>query len=62
MAQFDSQGIRQLTNLMEGDVRELMERLQALQEMSREYTSFAGTDADMPGTVQFIIRTDSIGE
>ena len=45
---------------MEGDAHELIERLRALQELSGEYTSFAGTDADMPGSVQFIIRTESI--
>ena len=60
MALFDAQGIQKLTNLMEGDAHELIERLRALQELSGEYTSFAGTDADMPGSVQFIIRTESI--
>jgi hypothetical protein len=47
---------------VESDAHELIERLRALQKLSGEYTSFAGTDANVPGTVQFIIRTDSIGE
>ena len=62
MTRFDREGIRQLTDLVEGDAVELIARLRALQELSGEYTSFAGTDANVPGTVRFIIRTDSIGE
>ena len=60
MAQFNSQGIQKLSDLMEGDARELIERLRAVQALSQEYTSFAGTDAGLPGSVQFIVRTESI--
>ena len=38
----------------------LVDRLKAVQAMSRDYTSFGGTDTDQPGSVQFILRTDSI--
>ena len=62
MAEFDEEGIRKLSDLMEDDVQELIDRLRAVQELSREYTSFDGSDGILPGSVQFIIRTESIGK
>ena len=60
MAEFDKEGIRALSGLVEDDARELIDRLKAVQELSREYTSFDGGDCGTPGTVQFIVRTESI--
>ena len=42
------------------DAQELIGRLKAIKAMSEEYTSFAGAKSDMPGSVRFVIRTDSI--
>ena len=60
MATFDEQGIKALSGLVEGDAQELIGRLKAIKAMSEEYTSFAGAKSDMPGSVRFVIRTDSI--
>lgn len=60
MAEFDEKGIRELAKLVEEDAQELIDRLKAVKELGKEYTSFAGADSDMPGTVQFIIRTEAI--
>ena len=60
MAEFDEEGIQELSKLVEDDAQEFIDRLKAVKELSEEYTSFAGADRDMPGTVQFIVRTESI--
>ena len=62
MAEFNEKGIGALQNLMEEDVDHLLDRLRALQEYSKEYDSFSGKAEDMPGSVRFIMRTESIGE
>ena len=62
VARFNSEGIQKLSDLAEGDAQELVERLRALQTLSREYTSFAGTGVALPASVRFIIRTESIGQ
>ena len=59
MSKFDKEGIQVLSKLLEDDAEVLIERLKTVQEMSSEYTSFEG-DADMPSSVRFIIRTESI--
>jgi putative membrane protein len=62
MAQFDEEGIQELNSLVEEDAQGLLNRLRAVQALSQEYTSFTGDNSTMPGTVRFILRTDSIGE
>ena len=60
MAQFDSDGIRKLSAVLEDNGQVLLDRIRALQDLSEEYTSFSGTGGALPGSVRFIIRTDSI--
>ncbi len=63
MTQFDREGIQKLSDLWEGDFDQLLQRLRALQAYGKEYTSFAGQgQSDMPSTVKFICRSQSIGE
>ena len=50
-----------LTDLVDGDLSTLTERLRATVETAQGYTSFAGIANDMVGEVKFIYRTDSIG-
>lgn len=62
MRKFDKEGIEELSELFHDDAADFIDRLRALQEYGKEYTTFSGKSNDMKGTVRFIIRTDSIGE
>ena len=57
----NEKGIRKLTDMVEGDISTLTERMRATVETAQSYTSFAGIADDMEGEVKFIYRTDSIG-
>ena len=60
MTEFDEDGIEALSELVGDNAQELVDRLKAVQALGKEYTSFAGTNGDDSGSVQFIIRTASI--
>ena len=62
MSTFDEEGIQTLSRLVEDDAQGFFDRLRALQDYAGEYTSFSGGVPGTPGTVKFIIRTDSIEE
>ena len=62
MTEFDEDGIEALSELVGDNAQELVDRLKALQALGKEYTSFAGTTGDDAGSVQFILRTESIGK
>lgn len=59
--ELNEKGIRKLTDMVEGDISTLTERMRATVETAQSYTSFAGIANDMEGEVKFIYRTDSIG-
>lgn len=59
--ELNEKGIRKLTDMVEGDISTLTERMRATVETVQSYTSFAGIADDMEGEVKFIYRTDSIG-
>ena len=60
MGTFDEEGIQTLSRLVEDDAQGFFDRLRALQDYAGEYTAFSGGVPGTPGTVKFIIRTDSI--
>ena len=62
MAKFDAEGISKVADLFQGDAETLIDRLRAIRELDGSYTSFSGEAKDMPTTVKFIYRMDSIGE
>jgi putative membrane protein len=62
MAEFDQEGIQELTSVFQDDAQGLIDRVRAVQALSREYTSFTGGSDQGDGSVRFIMRTDSIGE
>jgi putative membrane protein len=61
LTEFNEKGISKLTELLDGDLTGLAERLRATVEAAQNYTSFSGISDDMDGEVKFIYRTDSIG-
>ena len=62
MAEFDTDGIQKLSSLVQDDGQEFFDRLRALQDYGRSYTTFSGANSELPSEVRFVIRTESIGE
>ena len=61
LREFREQGIDKLVEAVDGNLEELTARIRAVTEVSRQYTSFAGSPAGMDGSVKFLYRTDAIG-
>lgn len=62
MNEFRTQGLDKLSALLGGDAGALQARIDALKEVSSSYDSFAGCADGMDGSVQFVFRTDAIGD
>lgn len=60
LKQFDEDGIRKLTELIDGDLANVVTRLKATIDVSEHYTNFSGIADGMDGQVKFIYRTDEI--
>jgi putative membrane protein len=54
MNQFRTDGIEQISRLVNEDADELLESLKAVGEVSRDYNSYSGIDSSMEGSVKFI--------
>ncbi len=61
MSRFDREGIQEINSMYEDDFQNLKDRLNALLDISKEYTNFSGIDDGMDGEVKFIIETAEIG-
>ena len=62
MAKFDEEGIQKLTSLTDGDLGDIVDRLEAVQDYAKEYKSYGGCPAGLECSTKFIYNTDSIGE
>lgn len=62
LQEFDEKGIQKLADAVEGDLDQLVLRLQAAVEAAQTYQTFAGLAEGMNGTVRFVYKTDGIGE
>ncbi len=62
LQEFDEKGIQKLVDAVEGDLKQLVLRLQAAVEAAQAYQTFAGLAEGMDGTVRFVYKTDGIGE
>ena len=62
MAKFDEEGIQKLTSLTDGDLGDIVDRLEAVQDYAKEYKSYGGCPAGLECSTKFIYKTDSIGE
>lgn len=60
MAQLDSDGIRQIADLVQGELETVFHRLQAVQSYAEEQESFAGSPDGVESSVKFIYKTDTI--
>lgn len=62
MAQYKAEAIDKLTELFDGDLLQITERLKAMTEAGKEYQSFAGIHSNMSGSTKFIIETEGIDD
>lgn len=64
MAQFDEEGIQELTEAFAGvdgnNLLELSERLQAVKDAADSYRTFSGAPEGVDSSVKFIIRTEAV--
>ncbi len=58
--EFNEEGIEKLLDSYNGDVKELVDRIQAIMDAGCEYESFGGKAEDTVSSVKFIIKTDAI--
>lgn len=57
---FNDEGIQKFVNIMNNDLEASYDRLKAVQEFAKEYTSYSGCEDDVECSVKFIYKTDSI--
>lgn len=60
IVQFNEEGIDKLVNAYNGDIKDLVERIQAVMDAGSEYESFGGKSENAVGAVKFIIKTDAV--
>ena len=60
MIKFDEEGIQKLSSAFDGDIQSFADRLQAIEDASKDYTSFSGVADDSTSSVKFIIKTEGI--
>jgi len=60
MVEFNEKGIEKLINAYNGDVKALVDRIQAVMNAGSDYDSFAGKNENMVGNTKFIIKTAPI--
>lgn len=60
MTKFNDEGIAKIVNYINGDAKDLAERMKALKELASEYNNFSGKEDGDEGSVSFIMIIDSL--
>lgn len=60
LKEFNEQGVQKLMDAFDGDLSGLMDRMDAVSDVSRRYNTFSGISGDMDGQVKFIWRTEAV--
>lgn len=60
LKEFDEKGVQALLDAVDGDVDDLLERIRATADVSREYRAFPEIKEESDSQVKFIYRTDSV--
>ena len=58
--EFDEEGIQKLSDLVDDDLQDILDRLDAICSDDNAYRSFSGKEDDMDGNVKFVIETAAI--
>lgn len=62
MTEFDEKGIKKLSDAVQGDLANVIARMKAAVDVSREYATYSGKADSMNGKVKFIYKTEEIGQ
>lgn len=60
MEEFDSEGIKKIADAYNGDVKKLLDRLDAVVDAGKDYQVFSQVKEGTDASVKFIIKTDSV--
>lgn len=60
ITKFNKEGIEKICNYINGDLRNITNRIEKLQELSKEYNNFTMLNNESQGNVKFILIMDSI--
>ena len=60
MSKFDEEGIQKLTEYVNGDLKNVSSRMNALKKLAKNYNSFTGINEGDNGKVKFVMISDSI--
>ena len=58
--EFADEGVQKISELVNGDVETLIDRINAMLDASRNYRTFSECPENMDGQVKFIYRTDEV--
>ena len=58
--EFDEEGIQKLSDLVDDDLQDILDRLDAICSEDNTYTSYSGKEDGMDGNVKFVIETAAI--
>ena len=62
MEKFDEEGIQKITNVFEGDLNNVVDRLHDVADGANAYNNFSGISSGATGKVKFIFKTAGIGD
>lgn len=62
MQEYKEEAIDKLTDLFNGDISSVTDRIDAMSNLAKEYKSFAGISDGVSGTTKFIIETEGIDD
>ncbi|MBR1390807.1 MAG: hypothetical protein IJ567_05070 [Lachnospiraceae bacterium] len=62
MAEFNEKAIQKLADTYNGDIKSLVDRLDAVTKAGEDYTTFTLVSDDVKGSVKFILKTDAVKE
>ena len=62
MQEYKEEAIDKLTDLFNGDISGVTDRIDAMTNLAKEYRSFAGISDGVSGTTKFIIETEGIDD
>ncbi len=60
MVTFNEEGISKLVEAFDGDATDLLDRIDAVVQAGKDYTTFTGLAKEQVGSVKFIIKTDTV--
>ena len=58
--EFNDEGIQKISDVVNDDLQDVLDRLDALRSDENAYTSYAGKSDKMDGNVKFVIETEAI--